>query len=112
VAGAVGYLVCLRGPSFRRAVGSQLPHAGVDVKGVEQALAHLFHLGHAHFAQVLRLLLRAPETAKYEKKIRYVPSYANGYIYIAALVITTNNMKNLNDLGSEFPISCVPDLGP
>ncbi len=61
--GTVGYLVCLRGPSFWWGVGSQLPHAGVDVTGVEQALAHLFHLGHAHIAQVLRLLLRAPETA-------------------------------------------------
>jgi hypothetical protein len=63
VAGAVGYLICLRGPSFRGAVGPQLPHPGVDVMGVEQVLAHLFHLGHAHHAQVLRLLLRAPEAA-------------------------------------------------
>jgi hypothetical protein len=66
LAGTVGYLVCLRGPSFQRAVGSQLPHAGVNVMGAEQALAHLFHLGHAHNIQVLRLLLGAPETAKYE----------------------------------------------
>jgi hypothetical protein len=63
LAGAVGYLVCLRGSSFRGAVGPKLPHACVDVTGVEQAIANLFHLGHAHIAQVLRLLLRAPEAA-------------------------------------------------
>jgi hypothetical protein len=82
VAGAVGYLVCLRGPSFRGAIGPQLPHAGVDVTGVEQALAHLFHLGHAHTAQVLRLLLRAPETAN-TKRISEMCQpmlMANGYI--------------------------------
>jgi hypothetical protein len=56
--------------------------------GVEQALAHLFHLGHAHIAQVLRLLLRAPEAAI---QIEYQICAASGLTLVE--VNTTNIIK-------------------